>query len=329
MIQGCINNAIKTDNNIINQAGSSEQLPPTTIVTGIPPPNFESIISLKFGDYVQVFEGTTNTNKSRTQGAIALYPSGNLQQGWIFMSLLTGREVHRKQWTQMTINQKVIDRVNALGEKDGQPLVADNFEFTTKSRQSVRTTTKNNQEGTSPVYKDEGGVTRVHEVHHDDVDESSWVESEDPIPEFDSEINKNEFQNELESHKSEGLSENSWKKRIDDLENQFLEDIDEIRNKLKNDANDDSTKENENTMYSEDEYSEVESERDVENDDDIESENGIDDDASEESDILSESNDDESKGEASTTEAARSSRLRDRERVDYAKLHRFGETQLL
>ena len=29
------------------------------------------------------------------------------------------------------------------------------------------------------------------------------------------------------------------------------------------------------------------------------------------------------------TEAARSSRLRDRERVDYAKLHRFGETQLL
>ena len=137
MIQGCINNAIKTDNNIINQSGYSEQLLPTTIVTGIPPPNFESIISLKFGDYVQVFEGTTNTNKSRTQGAIALYPSGNLQQGWIFMSLLTGREVHGKQWTQMTINQKVIDRVNALGEKDGQPLVADNFEFTTKSWESV------------------------------------------------------------------------------------------------------------------------------------------------------------------------------------------------
>ena len=137
MIQECINNVIKTDYNIINQAGCSEQLPPTTIFTGIPPPNFESIMSLKFGDYVQVFEGTTNTNKGGTQGAIALYPSGNLQQGWIFMSLLTGREVHRKQWTQMIINQKVIDHVNALREKDGQPLLADNFEFTTNSRRSV------------------------------------------------------------------------------------------------------------------------------------------------------------------------------------------------
>ena len=78
MIMGCVNHVIKNDNNIISLSGSSLELPPTTIVTGIPPPNYEAIMTLKFGDYVQVFEGTTNTNKSRTQGAIALYPSGNL-----------------------------------------------------------------------------------------------------------------------------------------------------------------------------------------------------------------------------------------------------------
>ena len=59
-----------------------------------------------------------NNNEERTISAIALYPSGNMQKGWLFMSLNTGRVLHCHQWKKLSINQKVIDRVNELGSKE-------------------------------------------------------------------------------------------------------------------------------------------------------------------------------------------------------------------
>ena len=46
-------------------------------------PSFKEVNKLIFGDYVQVYKvkGAMNTNKSRTVGAIALYPPGNAQGG--------------------------------------------------------------------------------------------------------------------------------------------------------------------------------------------------------------------------------------------------------
>ena len=51
---------------------------------------------LNFGDYVQAHrcEGATNTPKARTVGDIALYPLGNEEGGWYFISLATGHIVH-------------------------------------------------------------------------------------------------------------------------------------------------------------------------------------------------------------------------------------------
>merc|ERR1719203_847214 len=81
--------------------GLSQEISPTTLVTGDPPPSFNEICKLKFGDYVQTALGRTrNDQTARTIGAIALYPSGNTSGGWYFMSLLTGQVVHRYSWTK-------------------------------------------------------------------------------------------------------------------------------------------------------------------------------------------------------------------------------------
>jgi len=49
---------------IIN--GVSQELSPQTLITGLPPPDYNEIVKLNFGDCIQTYEGETkNTNKSR------------------------------------------------------------------------------------------------------------------------------------------------------------------------------------------------------------------------------------------------------------------------
>jgi len=46
---------------------------------------------LQYGEYAQVHESHDNSMDTRTTGAIALRPTGNIQGGFYFMSLLTGK----------------------------------------------------------------------------------------------------------------------------------------------------------------------------------------------------------------------------------------------
>jgi len=87
---------------------------------------------MNFGEYVHVYNvrGVTNNNQSRTVGAIALYSSNNLQGGWYFMSLDSGRSIHRRQWTKLPITDDVIKRVDELAERENQPLISANFKYT-------------------------------------------------------------------------------------------------------------------------------------------------------------------------------------------------------
>jgi len=86
---------------------------------------------MTFGEYAEVYAGgnITNTNEERTTSAIGLYPSGNLQGGWIFMSLNTGRALHRKQWKKLAVTNKIIERVEELAMKENQPYIANNFKY--------------------------------------------------------------------------------------------------------------------------------------------------------------------------------------------------------
>jgi hypothetical protein len=86
-------------------------------------------MKLNFGDYVQLHLPADNTQAARSIGCIVLYPSEYAQGGWHFMSLLTGRVMHGRTWTEMPIGQDVLAAVERLRIKDKQPLIGENFLF--------------------------------------------------------------------------------------------------------------------------------------------------------------------------------------------------------
>ena len=128
MVDGCVLFVTHIHNNTPSDAGLSPNLSPQLLVRGSPPPVFNT---LAFGDYVQVHvrRQITNTMESCSCGAIALYPPNPSQKSWYFMSLETGKIIHRHRWTILPLPQDVIDRVHEIATSENQPPISDNFIF--------------------------------------------------------------------------------------------------------------------------------------------------------------------------------------------------------
>ena len=131
LVTGCVTYNIKCLNGLPADDGISETMSPNTLVTGAQCPDYGELVKLHFGDYVQVHQERriTNNNEPRSVGAIALYPSGNAQHTWHFMSLNTGKRLHRQNWTPLPMGEEVIARVHFLAEKEGRKKVTNNFNF--------------------------------------------------------------------------------------------------------------------------------------------------------------------------------------------------------
>jgi hypothetical protein len=67
--------------------------------------------SLQLGNYFQVHEedNARNSQIDRTKGAISLGPSGNLQGGFKFMALNTGKKIVFRSWDVIPMPDLVID----------------------------------------------------------------------------------------------------------------------------------------------------------------------------------------------------------------------------
>jgi hypothetical protein len=124
MIQAVVYHAAKGLNQFPAKNGISDTLSPLTIMTGRANPDYNDL-KLDFGSYLQVFEDNTptNTTTSRNTGAIVLSPTGNAHGDYFFMSLVTGKRLSRHQWTEIPMTNAVISAVEAMAEKEGQPLI--------------------------------------------------------------------------------------------------------------------------------------------------------------------------------------------------------------
>ena len=113
MIIGCVIFSTKSLNSEIGMSALLTKLSPNTLITGQPQRDYNEVTLLTFGEYVEVYNvnNVTNTNEERTISVVALDPSGNLQGGWMFFSLNTGRVLHRHQWKKLPVNNQIIDRV--------------------------------------------------------------------------------------------------------------------------------------------------------------------------------------------------------------------------
>ena len=105
-------------NAFVWKRGVSPFLSPLTILEGVVL-DYNLHFQVIFGEYVHTYEVTTNDMKRRTVGAIALGPTGNLQGGVRFYSLITGRILQRDRlsYTPMKMPEDAIRRVNALTKK--------------------------------------------------------------------------------------------------------------------------------------------------------------------------------------------------------------------
>jgi hypothetical protein len=79
--------------------------------------DYKKHLSLQLGKYCQVHEEENphNSQIARTNGVISLGPSGNMQGGFKFMALKTGKKMVRRSWDVIPMTDLVIDKVNALG----------------------------------------------------------------------------------------------------------------------------------------------------------------------------------------------------------------------
>jgi hypothetical protein len=109
-------NIVKLLNFFPPRGGISKTLSPKTIMSG-ETLDYKKDLSLQVGQYCQVHEeeNPTNSQIACTRGAISLGPSGNLQGGFNFMALDTGKKITRRSWDIIPIPDTVIARVNTLG----------------------------------------------------------------------------------------------------------------------------------------------------------------------------------------------------------------------
>jgi hypothetical protein len=84
--------------------------------------DYKKHLSLQLGQYCQVHEedNPRNSQIARTKGAISLGTSGNLQGGFKFMALNSGKKIVRRSWDVIPMPDLVINRVNALGRDQPQ-----------------------------------------------------------------------------------------------------------------------------------------------------------------------------------------------------------------
>ncbi|KAI2502074.1 Reverse transcriptase (RNA-dependent DNA polymerase) [Fragilaria crotonensis] len=124
MIEHMVVDVVRCLNMFPAPHGISESLSPLSLVTGVPPPDYNHL-RLEFGSYVQLFDNhePSNTIRARTLGAIALTPTGNAQGDYFFLSLASGFRVARHRWTALPMTDTAIARVEALAKLEDQPLI--------------------------------------------------------------------------------------------------------------------------------------------------------------------------------------------------------------
>jgi hypothetical protein len=103
-------NAFPTDD------GISDELSLRAIVTGNCI-DYNRHCRYEFGEYVQTHEEHDNSMGSRTIGVLALRPTGNVQGGYYFLSLSTGKVINRNRATKLPMPSEVIDRVHVLARR--------------------------------------------------------------------------------------------------------------------------------------------------------------------------------------------------------------------
>ena len=169
--------------------GVSQSISPATIVLGKMAPDVGNK-TIGFGQYAMVHFGTKNNMRQRSIEGIALRPS-NENNGFYFMSLRTGHEIHSNNWDELPLDEWAIQQVEKLAEQEGQPLIPDK----------------------SPLFEWAPGVPiedidGVDEIHDPEPTIEPYMTTPHEVI-FADEIEENNTNDENDNHTSEENNENN------------------------------------------------------------------------------------------------------------------------
>jgi hypothetical protein len=203
--------------------GISTTMSPRTILSGMSL-DYNKHCKLEFGTYVQTHENHDNSMATRTTGAIALRPTGNMQGGYYFYSLTTGRRLNCNKWTALPMPTEVITRVHifarrnnaATGVQFGNRLGADENDDDDND-DDYNPTDTNNDNGSDDDTNDD---THNAPIDHVDtagvIDDKEIVDGNEEVNEVDviiNEENENEEEDEENPAETRRRGKCSWGRR--------------------------------------------------------------------------------------------------------------------
>ena len=100
-------------NSFPSESGISSTLSPKALVMGHKP-DYHNHCKLEFNTYVQTHEARNNSMAPRTVGDLALHPTSNLQGGYYFYSLDSGKRIKWYSWTELPMPVEVMKHVEVL-----------------------------------------------------------------------------------------------------------------------------------------------------------------------------------------------------------------------
>jgi hypothetical protein len=103
--------------NIRRTTALAENICPRVLFTGIPV-DYRKELTCVFGDYVEAYEGTTNTSRARCAACIALYPAGNSIGSWVLWKIDTRSRVRRSNVAKLVTTEKIISIMNAVAQEE-------------------------------------------------------------------------------------------------------------------------------------------------------------------------------------------------------------------
>ena len=120
IIKEMVKDIITWLNNFPVKGGVSKTMSPRTIMSGLKF-DYNRHCKVELGAYVQTHDepSPSNSMKERTTGAIALRCVNNVQGGYIFMSLNTGKILKRRRFTILPMPNDVIARVEQMATAEG------------------------------------------------------------------------------------------------------------------------------------------------------------------------------------------------------------------
>jgi hypothetical protein len=172
--------------NIRRTTALAENICPRVLFTGIPV-DYKKELTCAFGDYVEAYEGTTNTSRARSLACIALFPAGNSTGTWILWKIDTRTRVCRSNIEKLVTTDRIISTMNALAEEG----LEDQQDQEARHYNSGGTTEINVEEseveiqGENPEADPEGTLQETHEENQVEAPEemSGEADGDDVIPE--------------------------------------------------------------------------------------------------------------------------------------------------